>query len=79
MIQLYQNLWQKIYIYIYIIYIYIMIKIYIYIYIYIYMYIYIYVVKGRIIVTGTNNANKRSKKLTFKNNVPFRLCIITHL
>ena len=29
------------------------------------------VVKGRISVTGTNNANKRNKKLTFKNNAPF--------
>ena len=33
------------------------------------------VVKGRISVTDTNNANKRDKKLTFKNNAPFRLCI----
>ena len=33
------------------------------------------VVKGRINVTDTNNANKRDKKLTFKNNAPFRLCI----
>ena len=30
------------------------------------------VVKGRISVTVTNNANIRNKKLTFKNNVPFR-------
>ena len=29
------------------------------------------VVKGRISVRG-NNANKKNKKLTFKNNVPFR-------
>ena len=29
--------------------------------------------KGRISVTGTNNANRRNKKLTFKNNAPFRL------
>ena len=29
------------------------------------------VVKGRISVRG-NNANKINKKLTFKNNVPFR-------
>ena len=29
------------------------------------------VVKGRISVTGTNNANRRNKKLTFKNNAPF--------
>ena len=33
------------------------------------------VVKGRISVTDTNNANKRDKKLTFKNDAPFRLCI----
>ena len=33
------------------------------------------VVKGRISVTGTNNANRRNKKLTFKNNAPFRSCI----
>ena len=33
------------------------------------------VVKGTIIVTGTNNANKRNKKLTFKNNAPFRSCV----
>ena len=32
-------------------------------------------VKGRISVTGTNNANRRNKKLTFKNNAPFRSCI----
>ena len=31
--------------------------------------------KGRISVTGTNNANKRDKKLTFKNNAPLRSCI----
>ena len=30
------------------------------------------VVKGRISVTGTDNANRRNKKLTFKNNAPFR-------
>ena len=30
------------------------------------------VVKGRISVTGTENANRRNKKLTFKNNAPFR-------
>ena len=29
------------------------------------------VVKGRISVEGTVNANKRSKKLTFKKNAPF--------
>ena len=33
------------------------------------------VVKGRISVTGTNNANRRNKKLTFKDNAPFRSCI----
>ena len=33
------------------------------------------IVKGRISVTGTNNANRRNKKLTFKNNAPFRLYI----
>ena len=33
------------------------------------------VVKGRKSVAGTNNANKRDKKLTFKNNSPFRSCI----
>ena len=32
-------------------------------------------VKGIITVTGTDNANKRNKKLTFKNNAPFRSCI----
>ena len=32
------------------------------------------VVKGRS-VTGTENANRRNKKLTFKNNAPFRSCI----
>ena len=30
--------------------------------------------KGRISVRGTNDANKRNKKLTFKNNAPFRSC-----
>ena len=30
------------------------------------------VVKARITVEGDNNANKRNKKLTFKNNAPFR-------
>ena len=29
------------------------------------------VAKGRISVTGTDNANRRSKKLTFKNNALF--------
>ena len=31
-------------------------------------------VKGRINVTDTNHAYRRNKKLTFKNNDPFRLC-----
>ena len=31
------------------------------------------VVKGIISVTDTNNANRRSKKLIFKNNATFRL------
>ena len=30
------------------------------------------VVKGRISVTGTDTTNRRNKKLTFKNNAPFR-------
>ena len=29
-------------------------------------------VNGRIRVRGTNDAKKRNKKLTFKNNTPFR-------
>ena len=33
------------------------------------------VVKGRISVTGTNAANRKNKKTTFKNNAPFRSCI----
>ena len=33
------------------------------------------VVKGRISFTGINDANRRNKKLTFKNNSPFRSCI----
>ena len=33
------------------------------------------VVKGRISVRSTKNINKRKKKLTLKNNAPFRLCI----
>ena len=33
------------------------------------------VVKGRISTKGTNDANKKNKKLTFKNNVPFSSCI----
>ena len=31
-------------------------------------------VKGRISVTGIAKANKRNKKLTFKNNAPFMSC-----
>ena len=33
------------------------------------------VVDGTISVTGTVNANTRNKKLTFKNNALFKLCI----
>ena len=33
------------------------------------------VVKGRISVKGTNNANRKNKKLTIKENGPFTLCI----
>ena len=33
------------------------------------------VTKGEVSVKGTNNANKRNKKLTFKNNALFRSCI----
>ena len=33
------------------------------------------VVKGTITVEGTNDAKKENKKLTFKNNAPFRSCI----
>ena len=33
------------------------------------------VVKRRVSVTGNNAANRRNKKLTFKNNAPFRSCI----
>ena len=33
------------------------------------------VVKERIGVRGTNDDSKRNKKLTFKNNTPFRSCI----
>ena len=33
------------------------------------------VVKEIISVSGTNNASKRDKKLTFNKNVPFRSCI----
>ena len=32
-------------------------------------------VKGRIGATGIDNANRRNKKLTLKNNAPFRSCI----
>ena len=32
------------------------------------------VVKGRISVRGANNTNTRNKKLTLKNNTPFRSC-----
>ena len=32
-------------------------------------------VKVRIVVKGTNNVTKGIKKLTFKNNAPFRSCI----
>ena len=32
--------------------------------------------KGAINVEDTNNANKRNKKLTFKNNASFRPCIL---
>ena len=33
------------------------------------------VVKWRISVAGTNNANRINKKIVFKNNAPFRSCI----
>ena len=33
------------------------------------------VVKGRITVEGDNDNKKRNRKLTFKNNPPFRSCI----
>ena len=33
------------------------------------------VVKGRIGVRGTNDANRKNKKITFKSNAPFRSCI----
>ena len=33
------------------------------------------VVTGMISVTGINANNRRNKKLTFKNNAPFRSCI----
>ena len=34
------------------------------------------VVKGTITVEGDNNSKKKNKKLTFKNNAPFRSCIL---
>ena len=34
------------------------------------------VVKRRISVTGTDNANRRNKKLTVNNNASFRPCIL---
>ena len=33
------------------------------------------VVKGITTAKGTNNVNRRNKKLTFKNDAAFRLCI----
>ena len=33
------------------------------------------IVKGKITVGGTSNANETNKKLVFKNNAPFRSCI----
>ena len=33
------------------------------------------VIKGTITVEGTNDANRRNKSLTLKNNAPFRSCI----
>ena len=33
------------------------------------------VVKGRLSIRVTNNANRTNKKLTFKNNAPFRSCV----
>ena len=33
------------------------------------------VVKGSLSIRVTNNANRTNKKLTFKNNAPFRSCI----
>ena len=35
----------------------------------------IFVVKGAITVEGANDANRRHKKLTFRNNAPFRSCM----
>ena len=34
------------------------------------------IVKGRVSIRGANDGNKRNKKLTFKNNAPFRSCIL---
>ena len=34
-----------------------------------------FVVKGRITVLGTVDANERNKNLNFKNNVPFMSCV----
>ena len=34
------------------------------------------VVRGAIFVKGTDNANKKYKNLIFKNDAPFRLCIL---
>ena len=34
------------------------------------------IVKGRVSTRGANDGNKRNKKLTFKNNAPFRSCIL---
>ena len=34
------------------------------------------VVKERLTVEGTNNANGRNKMLAFKSNAPFRSCIL---
>ena len=34
-----------------------------------------FVVKGDVTLEGDNNANKRNKDLTFKNNAPFISCI----
>ena len=34
-----------------------------------------FVIKGTIIVEGTNENNRTDKKLAIKNNVPFRSCI----
>ena len=32
-------------------------------------------IKGRTIVTGTNNTSRRNRNLTLKNNAPLRSCI----